>query len=106
MGVTKHSLEEIFSSCQTISNHLANNPKTVGILNVDLFNLMLDNATFINTGRGAQVVEKDLIAALKKAPARTAILDVTDPEPFEEDSELRSLENVILTPHNCRQHEQ
>ncbi|NSW89225.1 MAG: hydroxyacid dehydrogenase [Firmicutes bacterium] len=99
LGVRKCTLVEIFSQCQTISNHIANLPATVGMLNREHFSNMLPNATFINTGRGAQVVEKDLIEALKAVPTRTAVLDVTDPEPPALDSELRKMENVILTSH-------
>lgn len=99
LGVTKTSLEYIFTNCQTISNHLANNPQTEGMLNGALFDRMLPNATFINTGRGAQVVEEDLIKALKEQPARTAVLDVTYPEPVEPDSEFLKMPNVFLTPH-------
>lgn len=94
-----YSLEEIFENCQTISNHIANNPQTVGLLNYHLFSRMKDNACFINTGRGAQVVEADLIRALKEKPLRTAILDVTDPEPVPPDSEFFQMENVFLFPH-------
>ncbi|NJD03734.1 MAG: hydroxyacid dehydrogenase [Ruminiclostridium sp.] len=99
MGVNKCSLVEIFSCCQTISNHMADNAQTSGILNKEHFSLMLENTTFINTGRGAQVVEKDLIEALREEPGRTAVLDVTCPEPVESDSELLKLDNVFLTPH-------
>ena len=60
---------------------------------------MKPNATFINTGRGAQVVEADLIRALREEPGRTALLDVTWPEPPEEGSPFYSLDNVFLTPH-------
>lgn len=99
MGVRKCTLHEIFSQCQTISNHIANLPATVGMLNKECFDLMLPNATFINTGRGAQVVEKDLIKALKDVPTRTAVLDVTEPEPLPADSELLKMDNVIITSH-------
>lgn len=99
MGVIKCSLNEIFANCQTVSNHLANLPATKGILNRECFEVMLHNATFINTGRGAQVVEEDMIAALEKEPSRTAVLDVTDPEPVETDSKLLSLKNVFITSH-------
>lgn len=99
LGVTSVSLEELFSTCQTISNHTANLPETVGMLNGKYFSLMKDNATFINTGRGAQVVEADLIAALREKPDRTAVLDVTLPEPPESDSPFYSMPNVYLTPH-------
>ena len=99
LGVRKCTLAEVFSQCQTISNHIANLPDTVGVLNRKHFSNMLPNATFINTGRGAQVVEKDLIEALKAAPTRTAVLDVTYPEPPLKDSEFIKMENVVLTSH-------
>ena len=64
LGVQKASLKEIFATCQTVSNHLANNERTKGMLDWSLFSKMPRNATFINTGRGAQVVEADLARAL------------------------------------------
>jgi phosphoglycerate dehydrogenase-like enzyme len=99
LGVRKTDLIDIFSNCDTISNHLANLPATVGILNKEHFSRMLPHATFINTGRGAQVVEDDLIQALRDVPTRTAILDVTNPEPVQPDSPFLQLDNVVLTPH-------
>jgi phosphoglycerate dehydrogenase-like enzyme len=99
LNVKKAGLTDIFSQCQTISNHVADLPATAGMLNRAHFDIMLPNATFINTGRGRQVVEEDLIAALKAVPTRTAILDVTYPEPVRPDSEFLKMDNVILTPH-------
>ncbi|MCL2319318.1 MAG: hydroxyacid dehydrogenase [Treponema sp.] len=99
INVKKVSIEEVFSTCQTITNHMAHNPQTQGMLNYRLFNLMGDYAVFVNTARGASVVEADLLRALKEKPTRTAVLDVTWPEPAAEGSELLSLPNVFLTPH-------
>lgn len=99
LGVRKAGLEEIFATCQTVSNHLANNPATRGLLGYALFSRMLPTATFLNTGRGAQVVEDDLARALREEPGRCAVLDVTFPEPPAADSPLRALPNVLLTPH-------
>ncbi len=99
LNAKKVSLTELFACCQTISNHVANLPETVGMLNADCFKRMKKNATFINTGRGAQVVEADLIDALKQNPDMTAVLDVTYPEPPEKNSEFYRLPNVFLTPH-------
>ncbi len=99
LGVQLCTLEEVFSTCQTVSNHLANNAQTVGMLNYTHFSKMLDNATFINTGRGAQVVEDDLVRALCEKPDRTAILDVTYPEPPVHGHPFYGMKNVILTPH-------
>ena len=69
------------------------------MLDYALFSRMPRNATFLNTGRGAQVVEADLVRALREAPDRTAVLDVTFPEPPAADSPLNALPNVFLTPH-------
>lgn len=99
MGVKKAELKEIFSTCVCISNHVANLPETVGMFDYSLFSLMQKNGTFINTGRGAQVNEDDLIRALSEEPERCAVLDVTWPEPPAKDSKLYTLENVFLTPH-------
>ncbi len=99
LGVTLTDLDTIFSECDVISNHLANNPQTVGMLSGKYFDKMKPGCVFINTGRGAQVVEDDMIAALKADPTRAAVLDVTYPEPPAADSELYTLPNVYLTPH-------
>lgn len=99
LGARKCSLETVFRECQTVSNHIANNEQTAGMLHYGLFSLLKDNAAFINTGRGAQVVEADLIRALAEAPNRCAILDVTEPEPAAPDSPLLRLPNVFLYPH-------
>ena len=99
LGARRATLEEIFSTCQIISNHVANLPATVGMIDERLLLSMLPNATFINTGRGAQVDEAALARAMEACPDRTALLDVTWPEPPEADSELLRLPNVFLTPH-------
>ena len=99
LGVKSVSLEEIFSECQTISNHLPNNAETKGMLKYEHFSLMKSNGVFINTGRGAQVIEADLIRAMREEQARTAVLDVTNPEPPHPYSELYTVPNIFLTPH-------
>ena len=99
LGTQKTDLETLFKECDVVSNHLANNAQTKGMLNKTLFESMPKYATFINTGRGAQVVESDLIEVLNSREDLTAILDVTDPEPPCEGSQLYTLPNCILTPH-------
>ncbi len=99
LGIKKCSLEELFSTCTVVSNHLANNEQTRGMLNYALFSKMVPNSAFINTGRGAQVVEDDLQKVLSERPDITAILDVTYPEPPEEGHPFYSLKNCIMTPH-------
>ena len=50
LGVHKCSLEEVFATCQVVSNHLANNAQTVGMLNGPLFASMLPYATQFRAG--------------------------------------------------------
>lgn len=52
----------------------------------------------INTARGMIVDEAAMIEELKMGRI-SAFIDVTDPEPPAKDSPLRSLPNVVLTPH-------
>ncbi len=100
LGGKKAELDEIFSECLVISNHLANIPPTVGMLDYSLFSKMRDGAVFINTGRGAQTVADDMIRALNENKSRAAVLDVTDPEePPRPGSPLYEMDNVFLTPH-------
>ena len=99
LGVRKCELEELFENAFVVSNHLANNPQTVGMLNYGLFSKMRENAVFVNTGRGAQVVEEDLVRILSERPDLTALLDVTYPEPPVDDHPFYTLPNCLLTPH-------
>ena len=93
------SLEEAFRTAYVISNHFPNREDNRKTLTREMFASMRKGATFINTGRGAQVDEAGLAEVLATRPDLTALLDVTWPEPPEEDSPLYRLPNVILTPH-------
>ncbi len=99
LDVTPISLDEIFASCTVVSNHLADNEATKKMLRYGHFSSMPSHGTFINTARGAQVVEDDLIRALTERTDLTAVLDVTDKEPPELSSSLYTLPNCFLTPH-------
>lgn len=64
------------------------------------FELLSKRKAYIsNVARGAVIKTEDLVKALKEGKLRGAALDVTDPEPLNEDSELWAMENVIVTPH-------
>jgi len=99
LGVQISDIDTIFRTCNVVSNHLPNNPQTVGMLTKAHFESMLPYATFLNTGRGAQVDENGMIEVLRERPDLTLVLDVTNPEPPVEGSSLFELPNCILTPH-------
>ena len=92
-------LEQVFQESYIVSNHLPDRDDNVGIFNRKLFELMPENASFINTGRGRQVNEADLVNVLSKRTDLAALLDVQWPEPPPSDSGLFSLGNIYLTSH-------
>ncbi len=99
LGGEKVGLEEAFQRGYVVSNHAPNLPETAGLLDGRLFRMMRKDATFINTGRGATVVEADLVSVLRERPDLNALLDVTWPEPPAPGSPLYSLANVWLSSH-------
>jgi phosphoglycerate dehydrogenase-like enzyme len=93
------SLEEAFKLGIVVSNHLPNRSDNQKVIKEEHFSSMRNGATFINTGRGAQVDEAALIKVMQNRKDLTAILDVTDPEPPEENSPFYTLDNIILSGH-------
>lgn len=104
LGVCKVTLEEAFREAYIVSNHLPNLPSLHKVLNIKHFESMREGAAFINTGRGAQVNEPDLVDVLRRRPDLLALLDVTDPEPAREESGFYGLPNVQLTSHIAGAH--
>lgn len=99
LGVEKVSLIEAFERGYVVSNHLANKPQTVSLIDGQLLCRMRSGATFINTGRGKTVYHDEMIDVLRKRPDLTALLDVTDPEPLPDNSPLFDLANVMVSSH-------
>lgn len=92
-------LEELFAGCDIVSLHAPLTPDTAGLVGERLLALMPQDSVLINAARGAVVVEKDLVAALRAGRPARAVLDVFAVEPLPADSPLRTLDNVLLTPH-------
>ena len=73
--------------------------QTRGILDARLFSLLPAGAKLLHVGRGPQLDQGALIAALDSGHLAAAVLDVTDPEPLPESHPLWSHPKVIITPH-------
>jgi glyoxylate/hydroxypyruvate reductase A len=71
---------------------------TTGILNARLFQRLQD-AYLINVGRGAHLVDADLIAALEKGQLAGATLDVFHEEPPAPNHPFWSHPLILMTPH-------
>ena len=75
------------------------NEDTKGMFGAKNFELMKQNAYFINTARAALVDYDALVGALRKKKIAGAALDVYPSEPLPSESKLRELDNVVLSPH-------
>ncbi|WP_219836857.1 D-2-hydroxyacid dehydrogenase family protein [Paenibacillus sp. R14(2021)] len=93
------SKEELLSSSDFVSIHLVLGDRTRGLLGVRELELMRPTAYLINTSRAPIVDREALIAALSSGKLAGAGLDVFETEPLPADDPLRSLPNVLATPH-------
>jgi glyoxylate/hydroxypyruvate reductase len=73
--------------------------QTSGMLNAKLFSLLPAGARLLHVGRGPQLDQGALVAALDSGHLAAAMLDVTDPEPLPGSHPLWSHPKVIITPH-------
>ena len=80
---------------------LPKTPQTEGILNADLFAKLSRGASLINAGRGDQLVEEDLLAALESGHISEATLDVFRSEPLPADHPFWCHPKVTVTPHSA-----
>ena len=74
-------------------------PKTRGILNTETLSHLPNGAYIINSGRGLQIVEDDLLAALDSGRIAGAALDVFCTEPLPTRSPIWDHQKIIVTPH-------
>ncbi|WP_107943671.1 D-2-hydroxyacid dehydrogenase [Metasolibacillus fluoroglycofenilyticus] len=78
---------------------LPSTEETKHLLTYEHFELMKENAIFMNFGRGNVVKEAELVRALQNKLIGHAVLDVFEVEPLPKDSELWKLDNVTISPH-------
>ena len=71
------------------------------MVNESLLSTMKPNALLINTARGGLVNPEALLAALSSKVIAGAALDVLEQEPPQDRSELFSLKECIITPHQA-----
>ncbi|MBR2156407.1 MAG: D-2-hydroxyacid dehydrogenase [Clostridia bacterium] len=97
MGMKYVELDELFAESDFISLHTPslNGVKLISKENIDK---MKDGVVFINTSRGDNVNEEDLLAALESGKVRAAGLDVFAEEPAT-NAALYSHPRVSCTPH-------
>ncbi|TDJ06328.1 MAG: hydroxyacid dehydrogenase [Deltaproteobacteria bacterium] len=92
-------IEEIFKTCDVVTIHVPLIDPTRNLVNEKLLSLMPAYSILINCARGGIVNEDDLFHVLNEGLIRGAGFDVFASEPLNEGSELRKLDNIVLTPH-------
>ena len=98
LGFLQTSLDNVLSKCNAIICVAPLTPKTRGMIGQRELDLIPSGSVFVNVSRGPIVDSAALIERLKRNDI-AAGLDVFDPEPIPEDSEIIDLPNVFLTPH-------
>lgn len=92
-------LQEVARESDVLVNLLPLTDETRGLLDRSLFESMRDDSLLIQVGRGAHLVERDLLAALDRGRPGRAVLDVFSAEPLPDSSPLRTHPGVVITPH-------
>ncbi len=93
------SEEDVIERADLLSLHCSLNSQDAGLMNEEAFAKMKPGAMFINVTRGGLVDEVALASVLRSGHLAAAALDVTAREPLPMDSPLRSVPNLIITPH-------
>ncbi|MBQ4314571.1 MAG: glyoxylate reductase [Lentisphaeria bacterium] len=99
-GVSVVSLNEAFANNEVIILAGGHNSETDKLIKREQFELMADNALFVNIARG-KMVDEQAMAEVAAAKNIFLALDVFETEPLPEDSILRRNERVLLTPHRA-----
>jgi phosphoglycerate dehydrogenase-like enzyme len=90
---------ELFAQSDVVSIHYKLSERSTGLVSEAELARMKRTAYLINTSRGPIVEEAALVAALRSGSIAGAGLDVYDIEPLSLSHPLRTLPNVVLTPH-------
>lgn len=112
MGTAKQlpTLEGLLRCSDFVTCHVPELPETQKMIGTEQFNQMRDGSYLINASRGSVIDIPALIDAMRAGKVAGAALDVYPAEPsgngdyFVNDlnlwaEDLRSLRNIILTPH-------
>jgi len=99
LGVRHASLDAILAQADVVSLHCPLTPETTNLIGREAFAKMKKTAVLINVARGGVVDESALVTALREREIAGAAMDVYAIEPLPADSDLLTLDNLVVTPH-------
>ena len=91
--------EELFSRSEVLTIHLKLSERSRNLVGEAELAMMKPNTLLVNTSRGPIVEESALVDALESRSIAGAALDVFNTEPLPTGHPLRTLDNVLATPH-------
>ena len=97
--VEYRSLQEALGLADYIVLSCPLNESTVGLIDHQALKLMKAGVRIVNVSRGAVINEQALVSALEQGQVAGAALDVFHVQPLPENSPLRSMPQVVLSPH-------
>ncbi|MGO8698634.1 MAG: phosphoglycerate dehydrogenase [Limisphaerales bacterium] len=95
----KEHVEDVYAETDFITVHMPMTEETKGMVNAAAFAKMKKGVRLLNCARGGIINEADLHAAILSGIVGGAGLDVYQTEPPPADFPLRSLPQVVMTPH-------
>lgn len=99
--VSMVELPALLQASDFVSINCDLNPTSHHLFSMAEFDLLRPNAVLINTARGPVVEQESLVKALQTGKLAGAGLDVFEDEPLPGDSPLRTMDDVLLAPHNA-----
>lgn len=96
---TMEHLDQYLPQADVVALILPHTPETVRLMDARRIALMKPDAILISDGRGSVLDQQALADAMQSGHLWGAALDVTVPEPLDEDSPLWDIPNLLLTPH-------
>ena len=93
------AIDEVLEQSDFVLLLLPLTPQTDGIMNAARFKAMRASAYLLNFGRGALVVDADLIEAVRAKTIAGAVLDVYRTEPLPADHHFWITEGITVLPH-------
>jgi D-3-phosphoglycerate dehydrogenase len=100
-GAVMVPLQELLQRSDFVSLNCDLNPTSLHLIDERALSWMKTSAVLINTARGPVVHEEALVASLRAGRIAGAGLDVFPEEPLPATSPLRSMDQVLLSPHNA-----
>jgi D-3-phosphoglycerate dehydrogenase len=99
LGAQRVDKETLFRESDFLSLHVVLSERTRHVVGSAELALMKPTAYLVNTSRGPLIDGEALVQALREKRIAGAGLDTFDIEPLPDDSVLREIDEVILTPH-------